>query len=86
MCRGPGCPCQPELDSALPTGARISSGTTSGHTADSPVVNCRSRVGLRAGEPEGAPPTGWFVVQVPAAADWRGWRQAGMEAVGAGAG
>lgn len=69
MFRGLGCPCQPELDSALPTGAGRSSGTTSSHTADSPVVNCRSRVGLWAGEPEGAPPTGWFVAQVPAAAD-----------------
>ncbi|MXQ93631.1 hypothetical protein E5288_WYG022282 [Bos mutus] len=51
--RGLGCPCQPELDSALPTGAGRSSGKTSSHTADSPVVNCRSRVGLWAGEPEG---------------------------------
>lgn len=69
MSRGPGCPCQPVLDSALPTRAGRSRGTMSSYAADSPVVNCRSRVGLRAGEPEGTPPTGWFVAQVPVAAD-----------------
>lgn len=62
--RGPRCPHQPVQDSALPTRAGRSSGTTSGHAANSPVVNCRRRVRLQAGEPEGAPPMGWFVVQI----------------------
>lgn len=65
MHRGPRCPHQPVQDSALPTRAGSSSRTTSSHAADSTAVNCRRRVGLRAGEPEGALPTGWFVVQIP---------------------
>ena len=63
--RGPRGPRQPVQDRALPTRAGRSSRTRSGHAADSPAVNCRGRVGLRAGEPEGAPPMGWFVVQIP---------------------
>lgn len=89
MRRGPRCPRQPVRDSALPTRARRSSGTMSGHAADSPAVNCRRRVGLRAGEPEGAPPTGWFVVQIPGSSRLtdgnggrRGQRHPKSEAVG----